>query len=599
MKLKIPQEIQDYVTFLNSVESSSERILTKQVIEKNRKGFEHAINTFLVYPDLLTDIMTPRDSQFSLYFVQRIVLRAMARHRQSYHTFTRAFSKSFLAFLSRYINTMLVPRHFAFVVSGTKQQAAAIAKEKVTMDLWNKFPLLANEMQSTRVGGKHQQAYVQGQDYAEFRFTHGGRLDVVGTGSSSRGGRRHSGIFEEVIELQPTEINEVILPLMNKQRETSRGQINPNEPHSSKIFVTTAGYKGTFAYEKLIETICYAVLDPERYMVLGGSYHIPLMHGLLDPDQMAETLSSPSYGEDSIDREYRSIWSGTVKGAAFQNTDIVDLRKVVRAETRAAKPRDDANHFYVLAADMAKDGSANTIATIIKVFERDHSFLYSPVNFYTFDTTDYSVISLELKKIMVDFQVRQLVYDANGIGAALRDWMTKEQYDPVTGNVLPAYGIINPPERAARDMPRDIPRHMHIVFEIKASGSVNSQINRIFFSKMGSKSMRFLIPRNEALLKLEKTHKFMRMAPSEKKKALEPYILMDKLEEEMKNLEVKDVTDAANNNLVVDRRNKKIQKDFYSAVSYGVYAIHTEIEVPYYANRRKKQFKLTDYIVGA
>ena len=74
---------------------------------------------------------------------------------------------------------------------------------------------------------------------------------------------------------------------------------------------------------------------------------------------------------------------------------------------------------------------------------------------------------------------------------------------------------------------------------------------------------------------------------------------MDKLEEEMKNLEVKDVTDAANNNLVVDRRNKKIQKDFYSAVSYGVYAIHTEIEVPYYANRRKKQFKLTDYIVGA
>ena len=97
MKLKIPQEIQDYVTFLNSVESSSERILTKQVIEKNRKGFEHAINTFLVYPDLLTDIMTPRDSQFSLYFVQRIVLRAMARHRQSYHTFTRAFSKSFLA----------------------------------------------------------------------------------------------------------------------------------------------------------------------------------------------------------------------------------------------------------------------------------------------------------------------------------------------------------------------------------------------------------------------------------------------------------------------------------------------------------------------
>lgn len=193
MKYTIPKEIQNYVNFLNNVESSNDRLLTKQMVEKNRSGFEHAINTFLVYPDLLADLMTPRDSSFSLYFVQRIVLRAMARHRQSYHTFTRAFSKSFLAFLSRYIFTMLVPRHFSFVVSGTKQQAANIAKEKVVMDLWNKFPLLANEMQSTRVGGKHTQAYVQGQDYAEFRFTHGGRLDVVGTGSSSRGGRRHSG----------------------------------------------------------------------------------------------------------------------------------------------------------------------------------------------------------------------------------------------------------------------------------------------------------------------------------------------------------------------------------------------------------------------
>lgn len=191
---KLPIAIENYLDFINSVQNKSKNVLTKQRVAEKFDDYGRAIDMFLGYPDKLVDLMTPTDSTFSLFFVQRIVLRAMARHRQSYHTFTRAFSKSFLAFLSRYIYTMLVPRHYSFVVSGTKKQAANIAKEKVVMDLWNKFPLLENEMQQTRVGGKLRTPYVQGIDYAEFRFTHGGQLDVLGTGSSTRGARRHSGM---------------------------------------------------------------------------------------------------------------------------------------------------------------------------------------------------------------------------------------------------------------------------------------------------------------------------------------------------------------------------------------------------------------------
>lgn len=241
-KEQLPIAIERYLAFINSSEDKNKNALTKQRVAANFDDYGKAIDIFLAYPDMLVDLMSPRESSFSLFFVQRIVLRAMARHRESYHTFTRAFSKSFLAFLSRYIYTMLVPKHYSFVVSGTKKQAANIAKEKVVMDLWGKFPLLANEMQQTRVAGKLRTPYVQGIDYAEFRFTHGGQLDVVGSGSSTRGGRRHSGIFEEVIEQDATEINEVIIPLMNKQRTNLRGEVNPNEPHGSKIFVTTAGW---------------------------------------------------------------------------------------------------------------------------------------------------------------------------------------------------------------------------------------------------------------------------------------------------------------------------------------------------------------------
>ena len=167
----VPQEISDYLDFINSTDNARERMVTKQRIDENAEGFAKAIEIFLAYPDKLVELMQPE--HFQLYFSQILTLRIMSRHRQSYHTYTRGFSKSFLAALSRYIVTMLTPRHKAFLVAETKEQGATIAREKFIDDLWNKFPLLANEMKPSRVAGKVVQPYVVGKDYAEFRFTHG------------------------------------------------------------------------------------------------------------------------------------------------------------------------------------------------------------------------------------------------------------------------------------------------------------------------------------------------------------------------------------------------------------------------------------------
>ena len=76
------------------------------------------------------DMVTPRNSKFSLFFEQRMVLRSMIRYRQSYFTFTRAFSKSFLAFLSRYLTCMFIPRHHGFVVAGSKKTSSTNRKRK-------------------------------------------------------------------------------------------------------------------------------------------------------------------------------------------------------------------------------------------------------------------------------------------------------------------------------------------------------------------------------------------------------------------------------------------------------------------------------------
>ena len=92
-------------------------------------------------------------------------------------------------------------------------------------------------MQKRKIAGKIQDAYKMGADYVEFNFRNGSSLGL----GNVRGLRRHSLILEEVIEQDPVKVNEVYIPLLNEPRKMANGLINPNEPQSQQIYITTAG----------------------------------------------------------------------------------------------------------------------------------------------------------------------------------------------------------------------------------------------------------------------------------------------------------------------------------------------------------------------
>jgi hypothetical protein len=115
---------------------------------------------------------------------------------------------------------------------------------------------------------------------------------------------------------------------------------------------------------------------------------------------------------------------------------------------------------------------------------------------------------------------------------------------------------------------------------------------------MGANNVRFLIKSAVAVEKFNQKDSFRSLEPRQKKAILEPYFVMDILEEEMKNLDVVDTVDnLGSNTLRIVRRNKKVQKDFFSALEYGVSAIHDHFEVPYYTEKRRKKFNPADYIM--
>lgn len=583
----IDPEIEEYFDFLEADEQDQTGFLNKARVRQNFKKCGEMLDLFMQYPDRFIDLITPKSSHFHLFFFQRIMLRTMTWGNATYQTFARGTSKSFLADISRYLKCMFVPRHNSTITAGTNKQAAEIAKQKIVDDLWVKFPLFANEMQKRKVAGKILEAYKMGKDYVEFNFKNGSSLGL----GNVRGLRRQSLIFEEVIEQDETKVNEVYIPLLNEPRRKADGLINPNEPQSQQIYITTAGYQGTFSYDKLIEILCRAVLEPTKYFVLGGSYRIPLACGLTSPKQIEDIVNSPSFSKSSFEREYESRWSDAPMGAAFSANMVSSLRqvKIVELKDKMTEKQKEDNCFYVICADMAKDGSAETAVGVAKVIPKDHYFSYKFVNLLTIPSTDYMVIANSFKKLVLTYNAKLLIYDANGIGAAMRDWLNKETTDE-TGMILEGLGIINPPDSAERDLKR-YPKDKTICYEIKSGGKVGEQIHWFFFSRMSTGAITFPIKLSEALTLYAKNKSFCSMSMMKQKQFLLPFQTMDKMEAELKNLDIVNTSDQMSNSLKIVRRNAAIQKDFFSMAEYLVWAVNQYFELAYYKNRRKQGSK--------
>lgn len=583
----VDPEVNDYIDFLDSDDQDTTGFLTRARVNENFEKCGEMLNQFMVYPDIFIDLITPHSSHFHLFFYQRIMLRCMARGTATYEYFSRGTSKSFLADLDRYLKCMFVPRHNTTITAGTNKQAAEIAKQKVVDDLWVKFPLLANEMQKRKVAGKVLDAYKMGKDYVEFNFKNGSSLGL----GNVRGLRRQSLIFEEVIEQDPIKVNEVYIPLLNEPRKMANGLINPYEPQSQQIYITTAGYQGTFAYDKLIEILCRSVLEPDKYFVLGGSYRIPLSVGLTAQKQIEDVINSPSFSKSSFEREYESRWSDAPAGAAFSSNMITALRqvKVVELKDKITVAQREQGAFYVICADMAKDGSAETAVGVAKVLPKEHYFSFKFVNLLTIPSTDYMVVANTFKKLVLTYHARLLIYDANGIGAAMRDWLNKETQDE-SGALLEGLGIINPPPSAERDLKR-YPNDKTICYEIKSGGKVGEQIHWFFFSRMSTGAITFPVKLAEAVNLYQQNKSFAAMSMRKQHEFLMPFKQMDRAEEELKNLDIANTSDQMSNSLRIIRRNSLIQKDFFSMFEYLVWAVNQYIELDFYKNRRRNKEK--------
>ena len=560
------------------LEITSETFNKKEGISEQRvracmKELRKAFACWREYPDLFVDFLVSCASEeeqkgaLKLYFYQRVFLRAVMRHRHAYATFPRAYSKSFLSVLVLMLRCILFPGSHLFVTTGGKQQAAGIAKEKV-QQLCKLIPGLDREINHDR--GKTRAS----NDYVCYIFKNDSQLDIIAASQKSRGKRKTGGLIEEVILVDQTLLNEVIIPTMNVDRRLADGtRMEEQTTNKSQIYVTTAGWKNSYAYEKLMTTLMEEILNPAKSVVLGGTWRVPVMEGLLNQSFVSELKLDGTYNESSFDREYESKWSGDAENAYF-NSEAFDKWRILLQPEWEYSNRSTKEAYYVIGVDVGRKG-CNTECMVIKNTPQPNGdSIKSLVNIHSIEAEHFEEQSRAIKELYIKYKARAISIDANGLGIGLVDYMIKPQIDPRDGSIIPAFGVSNLDQYPEYKKYITKDTVQNALFLIKANAPINTEAFAYLQAQMLNGKLRFLIDEREAKLKLMNTKQGQAMTPEQRAEKLMPFTLTTSLREQLLNL----VEENEGVNILLKQSSKKIPKDKFSALVYGMYYIKKQNE---------------------
>ena len=572
------QDLLDLSTSRRKIGLSPERVeAVKPVIRKY-------IAFWREYPDLFVDFMVRgnrtevKDGEFCFYFYQRVFLRCVMRYQYVYAVFPRAYSKSFLTVMAMMCRCILYPDAHLFVTSGGKEQGASILQSKVE-EICKLIPSFEREIDWGR--GKT----LTGKDKVRYVFKNGSVLDNLAARESTRGQRRHGGVMEECVGIDDQILREVVIPVMAISRRAKDGTTMESEPlNKSQIYITTAGYKGTYPYDRLIGFLVRMVTQPERCIVLGGTWRTPVGMGLQSKTFITDQKNEGTYNEASFEREYESKWSGTVEDAFFNGEHFTRNRKLLQPEYEHSG-RSAAGAYYVLSADVGRKGCDSVVCVFKVTPQAQGPAIKSLVNIYTMGDEHFEDQAIKMKKLFYKYKARTLVIDGNGVGLGLIDYMIKSQNDE-NGDFYPDFGVANDEDGYYKKY-RTANTEYDAMYIIKANAPINTECHANAQAQLAAGKVKFLIDERAAKDKLMGTAKGQKMKPEERAEYLQPFTLTSILKEEMMNLREEN----EGINIILKQANRGIRKDKFSAFEYGLYYIKQEED----KKKKKKRFNAADW----
>lgn len=543
------------------------RVVNRQMIEENMEEYRKAISFYRAYPDKLVDMYIQAsgdECNFKLFAYQRVILRAFARYQEVFCTFSRGTSKSFLDDLWNMLECILYPNTKLAIAATTKGQSAAILEAKVT-EILNLLPILRFEIKRiTKV-----------KDQFTIEFKNGSQMCNLAAKQSSRGMRFTGLTLEEIIEGDPDMIQEVILPTLAISRRAANGEFNRDETiMQQRIYVTTAGYKDTYAYNTLIRTLLRQLTEKRKAIVLGGTYKIPIIAGLQNMDFIRQQKLNGTFNPTSFGREYLSYWSIGSENAYFP-AEIFDRYRSLQEPVLQREENIGKGVGYVMSIDVGRFKDQSEVAIWKYIPQMGTTSTKHLVNIVSFAGMHFGEQAIEIKLLYNKYKPERVVIDGAGLGAGLIDELIKPQVDVRTNQYLNPWGVMND-EKAYYQQFKTADTINNLLYIIKANAPFNTEMYANLQTQLTTGKLRFLIDERQAKLKMDasRAKKFKDMTDEDRAAWIIPFTQTSLLKDQMVNLEQKN--DGVN--IILDRTNSNIKKDKVSAMGYGLWYIKTEID---------------------
>lgn len=536
---------------INAVyENEHKRILTlsdDSIFGQNLWNYYQFISFARWYPDLYVELFKSEESNIQLHYDQRIFMRCDIRFQSMYGTFSRGYAKTYTEVLDDFIVATLQPGITLSVTAQTRENSAALLQDKAN-EILQHFPLFANEIEEKRFS----------KNDAFIKFKNGSMITNLANAQTSKGRRRHRIKIEESALLNNTLYEDALEPIVEIGRITAGNLaiIDPEEMNQQIHFFTTSGYRGSDEFARSVRMI-NGMRDLIGDIVLGSSWKLPCYYGR--GSTKAQILkkkrnSNPIFFAQNYEQE----WVGCANNALVDVNKLMASRVLEEPIFEAQKESDE----YYISVDVARSENTNNNQSAIVIIKA----LRSPVNkricelqvvnvFGVTNKMNFKNQACLVKKLKNFYRAKMVVVDGNGLGSGLVDQLLLDSYDPITGEYLGCFDTIN------TDNKPENPNADKCLFDMKAQG-YQTKVVSYFINAIDSGILKLLIRKQEQDF-TDKEREFY-------DRNVLPFINTELLFMEIANLKLKIMS---GNNLSVEKVVKKIDKDKFSALSYGIFYV--------------------------
>ena len=519
------------------------------------------------YPDLWYDMITPETGGIRLDADQRILMRCLARFTSVMGVFSRGYGKTMIHLMTGHHAGIFYPYLKLVMTAQTEKNASRLVQEKYD-EVITFYPLLEHEIKD----------FSPSTETTKITYQSGAFLDTVATNDSSKGIRRHRMTVEESAQVSKKKFEDALEPVVNVARRTIGKLSYPLSPYELNGQInrfTTSWYRGTDEFEESV-SMYKRMIQLDGVIALGASWKLPNKFGR--GESTAKILNKKkTISPTAFALNYGSEWVGVTNGALVSINKLMNLRTLVKAELKGIKDGE-----YIVSVDVARSQSRanNQCSVAILKIKRNSEGRITSIHLINIinipSTLNFQEQAQEIMKIKNLYNAKAVVVDANGVGVGLVDNLVLEQIDPQTGESLGCWKTMNTDQESELDDAEEV------LYVLKAQ-AINHFIIVNFIDMVESGKLKLLEKRADTSHEMEDQDYLHNETL--------PYLQTDLLLEEIANLRLR-VLDTKK--LTVDQQTRKINKDRYSALAYGLWYINEFEDNVYNSN---KDYDITEFLL--